>query len=226
MSDVLHVCTNALPTYTKPEVKKDDGSHLIGGLHAKLYDSRMRNLYTIDALYTNVLTRMAPFEGGGVLDVGCGTGALLFSLRNRFPNASALVGLDASGDMLAEAQKDPRSSELTLRQASAASLPFPDSSFSRVVSVLAFHRMPVSIKRKAISEVVRVLKPGGRFILADLGETQNFFWGPLGWLLNLHSFTKENMEICEEAMKKCGLPFTEVAWHRGIIKLVQATKPC
>ncbi len=180
---ILHVCETALPATAKVEVKSNDGSHLIGGLHARLYNSRMRKLYDIDALYTDVLNRIAPFEGGGVLDVGCGTGALLFSLQNRYPCASTLAGIDASYDMLAEAQKDPRSSPLTLRQASATKLPFSDSSFEYVVSVLVFHRMPPSIKRKAISEVARVLKPGGQFILADLGGARSFFWRPLGCFL-------------------------------------------
>ncbi|HCI78547.1 MAG TPA: SAM-dependent methyltransferase, partial [Ktedonobacter sp.] len=46
-------------------------------------------------------------------------------------------------------------------------LPFPDQSFDVVLTTLMMHHLPDSLKRQGLSEIVRVLKPGGRLVIAD-----------------------------------------------------------
>jgi ubiquinone/menaquinone biosynthesis C-methylase UbiE len=57
-------------------------------------------------------------------------------------------------------------------QAKVEHLPFPTSSFDIVMSTLIFHHLPTEIKQCAMAEIHRVLRPGGRFLLADLGKPE------------------------------------------------------
>ncbi|TGE22994.1 class I SAM-dependent methyltransferase [Hymenobacter metallicola] len=106
-----------------------------------------------------------------VLDVATGTGftALAFA-----PLVQSVVGLDVSTGMLAEAQKRQQEQGLTNVVwviGAAEALPFPDNSFSVVTCRVAphhFHSVP-----QFLAEVARVLRPGGRFLLADTSVPDN-----------------------------------------------------
>ena len=95
-----------------------------------------------------------------VLDVGCGTGALLRDAGERF-RAARLVGIDPSARMIAMA--DAGGAELV--QAAAEHLPFPDRTFDLVVSTLSLHHW--RDRAAAVREIARVLRPGGAIVLAD-----------------------------------------------------------
>lgn len=100
-----------------------------------------------------------------ILDVGCGTGRLLIAAEQTFPNAR-LEGVDAAVLMVKQAQGAlPASSRITFRQATAERLPFQDAQFDLVFSTMTFHHW--SDQRAGIAEVARVLKPRGRWLLAD-----------------------------------------------------------
>jgi ubiquinone/menaquinone biosynthesis C-methylase UbiE len=104
-----------------------------------------------------------------ILDVGCGTGRLLRTAEERFPNAR-LEGVDAAVDMVRYAQGVlPAASRITFRQATAERLPFADAQFDLVFSTMTFHHW--SDQEAGIAEVARVLKPGGRWLLADFIAT-------------------------------------------------------
>ena len=108
-----------------------------------------------------------------VLDIGSGTGTLLAALAARHP-AAHLAGLDADGRMLARARtKLDAAPRVLLLQAYAQALPFRSAAFDVVVSTLIFHHLPTAVKRTALAEVRRVLRPGGRLLLADFGKPQN-----------------------------------------------------
>jgi ubiquinone/menaquinone biosynthesis C-methylase UbiE len=94
---------------------------------------------------------------GRVLDVGCGTGALLRRLAARLPEAE-LAGLDPAPRMLAEARK--RLNGVRLEQGVAERLPFADASFDLVVSVLSFDHW--SDQELGLAECARVLRPRRR----------------------------------------------------------------
>jgi ubiquinone/menaquinone biosynthesis C-methylase UbiE len=106
---------------------------------------------------------MTPQPGDRILDVGCGTGAFLASLAHRF-ESSQLSGVDPSVEMLSVA-RDRLESNVVLVAARAEELPFSDESFDAVVSTNVFHflREP----RRALGEMRRVLRPGGRLIISD-----------------------------------------------------------
>lgn len=92
-----------------------------------------------------------------ILDIGCGTGAMLKWLR-RFPGAE-ITGLDLSADALAFCRNDGGGA---LVQGSALELPFPDGRFDLVVSTDVLQHLPNPHgDRVALRETYRVLDPGG-----------------------------------------------------------------
>jgi len=112
----------------------------------------------------------APRDGERVLDVGCGTGTLAIDVARRCPGAT-VAGVDADEAMLARARAKAEQAgvELDLHTALAQQLPFPDGSFDVAVSSLFFHHLRREVKLAAASEILRVLRPGGRLAIADWG---------------------------------------------------------
>jgi ubiquinone/menaquinone biosynthesis C-methylase UbiE len=100
---------------------------------------------------------------GDVLEVAIGTG------RNLpfHPEGVRLTGVDVSPAMLKIARRRARELGLKvdLREADAQVLPFPDASFDTVVCTLSLCNIPDD--RKAVAEMKRVLRPGGRLLLLD-----------------------------------------------------------
>ena len=103
-----------------------------------------------------------PYEA--LLDVGCGTGFLIDLLSGQ--RAAGYCGVDLSDEMIRVAKgKGIRGAEFTV--GSADRLPYPDASFDIVTCSQSFHHYPYP--GKAMREAMRVLKPGGLYILSDTG---------------------------------------------------------
>ena len=100
---------------------------------------------------------------GDVLELAVGTGLNL----PFYPESVRLTAIDLSPKMLEAARARQRAlgSEGELRAGDAQALDFPDSSFDTVVCTLSLCSIPDD--RKAVAEVRRVLRPGGRFVLLE-----------------------------------------------------------
>lgn len=104
-----------------------------------------------------------------VLDVACGTGRTLKSIRSTLPQVS-LFGVDLSPAYLRKANEllSQIPGELPqLLQANAEALPYLDNYFHAVTSVFLFHELPAAVRQSVIEECFRVTKPGGIFIICD-----------------------------------------------------------
>lgn len=114
------------------------------------------------------LARIAP--GESVLDVGCGTGDVTMKAHMRAGAAGRVHGIDAAPEMIAVArQKAIRAGlEIDYRVAAVEALPFPDANVDVVVSSLMMHHLPDDLKGRALTEIRRVLRPGGRLLVVDL----------------------------------------------------------
>lgn len=107
-----------------------------------------------------------------ILDVGSGTGRLLATLMDRFPEAFA-VGVDmAHGMARTAASRLPAGSDCALLSGDAEELPFRDGCFDLVVSTSTYQWL--NPLEKAFGEARRVLRPGGRFLFALFGEATLF----------------------------------------------------
>jgi ubiquinone/menaquinone biosynthesis C-methylase UbiE len=100
-----------------------------------------------------------------VLDVGCGTGALLRQMNARLPNVLELIGVDPAVEMVRLARERAEGVEQFI-QANAEQLPFADGHFDLVVSTSSFDHWVD--QQRGVDEVARVLHPDGLFVLADL----------------------------------------------------------
>jgi ubiquinone/menaquinone biosynthesis C-methylase UbiE len=96
--------------------------------------------------------------GGRGLEIGCGRGAALAMLCDRF-GLREVIGLDLDPRMLRSAARRSRATPLVLADATAA--PFPDASFDAVFDFGAIHF--VAPWGQALDEVRRLLRPGGRY---------------------------------------------------------------
>lgn len=116
-------------------------------------------------------------SGDNVLDIGCGTGDVTLLAKNRAKQGS-VYGIDPAPEMIAAARKKAarKRLEIDFRVGVIESLPFPDSSLDVVTSSLMMHHLPETLKVRGLAEIYRVLKPGGRLLIADfLHPTGSFF---------------------------------------------------
>lgn len=107
-------------------------------------------------------------EGEAVLDIGCGVGVDVIFAAKIVGAKGNVVGIDLVSEMLDRGKTNIQSMDLqnvTFVEDSAEKLDFPDKSFDVVISNGVFNLIPN--KERAIAETFRLLKPGGRFIIAD-----------------------------------------------------------
>ncbi|MEC3913033.1 methyltransferase domain-containing protein [Nocardia sp. CDC160] len=104
--------------------------------------------------------------GESALDIGCGPGRLVTELARLAGPHGRAVGLDPSAEMIdyAAAHAAPNCS---FDLGAAQSLPYPDASFDVVTSTFAMHHIAEAERKTALEAMFRVLRPGGRLLLAD-----------------------------------------------------------
>ncbi|MCH8994596.1 MAG: bifunctional demethylmenaquinone methyltransferase/2-methoxy-6-polyprenyl-1,4-benzoquinol methylase UbiE [Chloroflexi bacterium] len=145
---------------------------LLNGLMSLGMDTRWRRL---------AATAARP-AGGLALDLGAGTGDLTLELASR--GAAQVVGADFSPEMLAVARTKAASgasANVTWTLADALRLPFPEETFDCVTN--AFLLRNLANLREGLSEMARVLKPGGRLVCLDMTQPPP---GPFGALYRLY----------------------------------------
>jgi ubiquinone/menaquinone biosynthesis C-methylase UbiE len=146
---------------------------------AKLYDTQVEVLFTgtAGAMRRQALVPLAHAIRGHdqrklhMLDVACGTGGFLADVASNYPRLN-LTGLDLSPAYTAEAHRRlGHRRPLSILEANAEAMPLADGSQDIVSSIYLFHELPPKTRAIVASEIARVLKPGGTFILVDALQT-------------------------------------------------------
>lgn len=119
--------------------------------------------------YDTLVAQAELADGLRVLEIGCGTGNVTTRVKRAVPGAD-VTGTDPDPLALARAQRKARGlTGIRFERAYAQDLPFPNGEFDRVLSSMMLHHLDDDVKAGALAEVYRVLRPGGRLHIVDIG---------------------------------------------------------
>ena len=191
----------------KPDKKRQ--SQQAFDQQAATYDTAIQGSHA-RALYPYLLQEIIHAWGDRVLDLGCGTGALMAQVLSEDAHRR-VTGLDLSEGMLAQARAR-LGDRVNLVQGDSEHLPFPDQSFDVVYCCDSFHHYPAPAA--VLAEVGRVLVPGGVFLLGDI-------WLPLPGRLLMNPFLRWSREgdvriySRQEITALMEQSFRQVTWRRA-----------
>jgi ubiquinone/menaquinone biosynthesis C-methylase UbiE len=151
--------------------------------------------------------------------MGCGTGYLLGTLADRYPDAQQLCGIDAAPQMIATASAFARDDRLSFTVGVAEEIGHPDGTFNLIVRSTSFDHW--TDQQAGLVECARVLRPGGHLVLVDQFS---------GWLLPTLLTSRRGKARTKGRATNLVLRagFSSPQWHRlyaTIINGVTATKP-
>ena len=163
--------------------------------------------------------------GDKVLDVGCGTGYFTRVMAEAVASGGTVVGVDPSREVIARARRVTRMANCTFSEGTAEALDAAGGSYDAVVSSLMIHHLPETLRPQAIREMFRVLRPGGRVLVAD-------FRPPAGRLARrlIGHFTSSAMEnnpvhLLGPMVREAGFERVRSGDVRPWFRYAQAVKP-
>lgn len=151
-------------------------------------------------------------NAGSILDLCTGTGTLLTHLQAKVGPNGQVAGVDFSHGMLKMAQEKTRSlANVYLVEADAGCLPFANGAFDAVTCSHAFYELKGETQERALQEIVRVLRPGGNFLMMEHDVPANPFVRALFYLRltfigagqAIH-FLRHEREVLERHFKSVG----------------------
>ena len=182
---------------TTKGLRVDSRVRLVDLLENSLSFGRRRAILvaTLDA------ARLGP--GDSLIDVGCGTGELTLmaaalAAGHNGAEIGMTTGIDATPGMIEIARLRARETGSSARfeLALAEALPMPDQSVNVVTSTFFFHHLPAEVKRQALREMWRVLKPGGRLVITDYGWARSILGlvASFPMRFNFHEYVRPQLD--------------------------------
>lgn len=169
---------------------------------------------------------VSPKAGQKILDAGCGPGNLIVELKKRSPD-TYITGLDMDPKILAVADRKIKENSfvVSLVEASAAKMPFPDNTFDAVTSTLMIHHLTSEERKEMVREAYRVLKPGGNFFLYDFGPPKSAFWRIFSKIIGLFEDVSDGISgNYAEFLKQAGFVNIHSAYRTNMFELLCASK--
>ena len=128
-----------------------------------------------------VLTEMGDALPGRTLQVACVYGDLTPRLNARVARDGQLDVIDVLAIQLSNLRKKlPRNAPVRLLRMDSTSLTSPDATYDRALVFFLLHEQPRHVRKRTLSELVRVVKPGGKIVLVDYSLPR--WWHPLRYL--------------------------------------------
>lgn len=164
-----------------------------------------------------------------ILDVGCGTGGVTIPAKIRVGENGSAAGIDPSPEMIAVARRKAKRGgiEIDFRVGVIEALPFPNETFDVVTSSLMMHHLPQHLQVKGLAEIRRVLKPGGRILIADMMRPSHSFTKRFFTLLVQHGHAMQfGIEDLLPFLREAGFEEVKLLDARLLtIGFVRAKKP-
>jgi ubiquinone/menaquinone biosynthesis C-methylase UbiE len=142
-----------------------------------------RGLWVINTPYRHILSAANITAEDRVLDLGCGLGNILIALAERIDFIHPAAGVDISPDLVRIGKREIAQAGLQdrigLQVAPATRLPFEDGAFDVVLTSHVLKHLDDEALLTSLREVVRVLRPGGRFLLWEFEKSVRsalLFW--------------------------------------------------
>jgi ubiquinone/menaquinone biosynthesis C-methylase UbiE len=164
--------------------------------------------------------------GDSVLDVGCGTGDVTLVAKQRASRGNVFA-IDPAPEMIAIARKKAarQGLDIDFRVGVIEALPFPDASMDVVTSSLMMHHLPESLKVRGLAEIYRVLRPGGRLLIADFLRPTGSFINHLYIAFTRHHGLRKGIEDLQPLLENAGFGQISQLRERVLaIGLIRAAK--
>lgn len=168
--------------YRKVEFHQHPGGVWSDPLAGLAYEFGRRTTTPLHVDPFAVHARFAAAVPGGdwrrILDLGCGTGASTLPFAARAPDAE-LYGIDLAAPCLRVAclRADEAGVDVHWSQQAAEATRFPAASFDLVHSTFLLHEVPTAALARIVTEVFRLLRPGGSFASLDFHSPPGGAWG-------------------------------------------------
>jgi ubiquinone/menaquinone biosynthesis C-methylase UbiE len=217
-------------------MKLGEGIH--GGLHGESRDGggllRQPRLYALTTaisfggrrrrIYDDLVHQSGTSVGDRVLDVGCGPGYLTGRAALAIGPQGAVDGIDPSPEAITQARRGAPANT-AFQIAEAEKLPYPNETFDVVLSSLAFHHIPPENRPIALREMRRVLKIGGRLLIADFRPPRNTLVRRLMGVLGGHAMQHNPVDQIPDLITAAGLRVSGQGDQRHWLRYFTATRP-
>ncbi|WP_101783963.1 class I SAM-dependent methyltransferase [Nonomuraea indica] len=175
-----------------------------------------------------MFTRLAALSGARpgdrVLDVGCGTGYLTRILARVVGPAGQVTGIDPAPSMVEHARlRAPGNCSYAVGEGQA--LEAPDGSFDVVVSSLAVHHMPAAERGAAMAEMFRVLRPGGRLLIAEFRPPTGPLLARLVGMLTGPAMLRRPEDLLGDLIPRAGFDQVDQGDLPAMLSYVRAVRP-
>ena len=193
------------------------------------YDLLTR-LFGFNRVHERLIGQAELADGQRILEIGCGTGNLAVRAKTTHPLIE-VIGSDPDPLALKRAQRKAcRLNGIRFERGYAQRLPYSDGEFDRVLSSMMLHHLDGEAKAAAATEVFRVLRPGGRLHLVDMGGDMTVDDG-LSARLVLHRPPRAGNlgDAIPALLRAAGFDCAVVVTHRnrgvGRLTYYRATRP-
>ncbi|HLF44886.1 MAG TPA: class I SAM-dependent methyltransferase [Chitinophagaceae bacterium] len=200
----------------------------------RFYDGLLAISFPEKKMKTTLIDQLGLTGNEAILDFGIGTATLSIMIKQRFPSVK-VTGVDVDKEILRIAKRkiSGLNLEIDLHEYDGSQLPFPESSWDRIISSLVFHHIPTENKKIVLKEIYRCLKPGAELHIADFGKAATAYTKLAFGLfrrLDGEANTRVNSKgLLPDFIQEAGFVYVEETKYFntvfGTVRLLKAVKP-